>query len=421
MNQISGISRTLLIALAATLVVTALVWPQLPSRVPDSGWYRMMASGHGDEAPRPFANRVLHTGLAAGLMDIGGFGADTAFLVLGLVSLFVFLAALMSLLRDLGSSRLAIAVFAAPLLIFLLRDNSLPDLPHAALTALAFLALRRRPALALPVMFALGLTRESSLLLAGILAIVLWRDGRRIPAAALPAATIAGAVLAWSLGGGSETMNVHRIGAPLYILLKAPFNLSLNLLGLELWANTFNYCDPPWAWHLPGRLSLGTVDTIGVCGMNAQRPVFLAAHVLGTFGILPALLLGLRRRTGRLLTQDTPVWIRAALVYGLAALALTPALGAATARLLGYAWPAFWIAAPLLLAPLARDLPDAARTIRRLAILHLSCGWLLLAASAAPESTVLLEVLFLAALVMNIGAYRMVTAKRDLKVMAAVG
>jgi hypothetical protein len=67
---------------------------------------------------------------------------------------------------------------------------------------------------------------------------------------------------------------------------------------------------------------------------------------LSEFGLLP-LLLGFLWWRGRKLGTSS-VLLRFTLVYGAASLLLAPALGTWFARLVGYAWPIFFVALPLL-------------------------------------------------------------------------
>ncbi len=62
--------------------------------------------------------------------------------------------------------------------------------------------------------------------------------------------------------------------------------------------------------------------------------------------------LAARRRQVRALWPEAPLWMRAALVYGLIATLLAPTAGTMLDRLVDYGWPAFWLAVPLLAGPL---------------------------------------------------------------------
>ena len=96
-----------------------------------------------------------------------------------------------------------------------------------------------------------------------------------------------------------------------------------------------------------------------------------------------------------------PLWLRAALVYGLVSALLAPAAGTMLPRLVGYAWPAFWLAAPLLWGAL----PAERRNRLILAGLHAGAGLLVpLLAAARPLDVPFLAGVALVGIVLNAGA-----------------
>jgi len=46
--------------------------------------------------------------------------------------------------------------------------------------------------------------------------------------------------------------------------------------------------------------------------------------------------------------MEAPIWVVIGLLYGLASFLIGPMLGASVNRLIGYGWPAFWLAVPFL-------------------------------------------------------------------------
>ncbi|KPJ61362.1 MAG: hypothetical protein AMJ46_01265 [Latescibacteria bacterium DG_63] len=80
-----------------------------------------------------------------------------------------------------------------------------------------------------------------------------------------------------------------------------------------------------------------------------MRPFRLLTYVLTTFGIAPLLAVKLFRDRRRLI-GDERLWLIAAFGYGVSVLLLAPTMGLDTDRKVGFAWPAFWLAVPLLLA-----------------------------------------------------------------------
>ena len=114
--------------------------------------------------------------------------------------------------------------------------------------------------------------------------------------------------------------------------------------GLNPWSNVYPFlCAPPerqWALHL------GPLRSVGVCSFSSTAPGVAATALLTTFGLLPALgvLLWTRGRPAapRNLLQ------RFCLLYGGVSFAMAPLIGIWYARLFGYGWPLFLVAAPTL-------------------------------------------------------------------------
>ena len=398
--------RAAITALAVTLVLTALVWPQLPFRSEDTSWYLMLARGDAQAVPDPFAGRLVHTSLAGSLAS-AGLDLEWAFVAVAAVSVWLALLVVLLLHRRAGlPTGLSVAVVATWFTADLVRDASLPDASAAAWLAVMLLVLalaRRRPAWLLLVIVPALLCRESLALFTAVVALLAWWRGARALAVGVVLVTGAGLLLASHL---SAAANVHGMEGPLYIALKFGFNLSRNLLGCELWVPTIEYCEPVRTWTLPAWAPTGAVREVGVCGWNPQRPLWLLVAATGNFGVVPAWLWA-RRRAVRAAWPTAPLWLQAALAYGLVALVIAPAAGTVLPRMVGYAWPAFWLATPVLAGlPSRTDGPW-----RRLALGHAGAAWLApLLAEWRPESTPVLLVAALLGVGLNVWATRLTTA-----------
>jgi hypothetical protein len=378
---------TLVTAFVVTSCLVLMAWHELPYRSPDSVWYRLMAAGHADEVVKPFSTRVLHPGLIAALAGPEEGRQEAAFRDVGILSLLLLCSSLALLLRGGGVGLPLVGVLlGVPLFLHLFRDYYLPDLFYGALLVLFLLILRRWAWPSLLLLFALVLTRETTALLSLVWIVHAWRNGRRALALSVGCVTAAGLGLTWfgltrlglapfSLTGaipGEAGRNAHDIGPILYLLLKFPFNLLRNLMGLEFWSNTLDYCTPVVQWELPRWLARGAVHAVGFCGFNIMRPLYLVSYILTSFGLLPSLALLWIRRGRGLPTRGSPAWLHCAWFYGLLTFLLTPAMGAATDRIIIYAYPALVLAAPLLVA---RDRLIPRRSLGRLAGLHLGLSW----------------------------------------------
>jgi len=365
------------LALAVTAVLLAVVWHELPYRSDDSFWYLQMVQGDASSVPAPFAGRLVHTQLAR-LLVATGMTADWAFVAVAVPALWICLTGIFLLHRQGGVAPVfSVGVVATWFAAALLRDATLPDVHAAAWLTIFLVAMARRPAWSLPLLAVAVVCRESLGLFALVLAILAWRDGNRARALGALAATTAGLLVVNLLSGSA---NVHAMGGPLYLAAKFVFNLSRNVAGWELWVPTIDYCDPTATWSLPTWLPTGAIDEVGVCGFNPRRPLWLLVAWSGTFGVVPGWLWA-HRTTVRRSWPAAPLWLRASLVYGLVSVLLAPAAGTMLPRLVGYAWPAFWLAAPLL----GGSLPPDRRGRLVLAGMHLGAGLMVpLLAAARP-------------------------------------
>lgn len=379
------------------LAVAAVLWARMPLMRDDSAWYVMLAEGLSEQVPLPFAARRLAPA-AAGALAAGPFGLDVAaaFRLLGLAAAAVLVLSLSRIGRRLPHAPpWCAAILLTPLFGDLVSACCMPDLYLAAAAGLFFAAVSLRPTAGLVAVLPAVMICEHSALLLGAAAWVLRREGRTRTAAVLAAAAVArvaGAATFAPAGAG----NVHALAGPVYLLLKIPFNLIRNLLGIELWIDTIDYiAEPVRTWTLPGRLSIGSVREIGFCGWRPDRPLWLLGHLLTMYGLLPGAWLWLRRRAPAA-TTALPTHLRMALAYGTAALVMAPALGAATDRLVGLAWPAFWIAVPAALsAAVGRGAPG--RIPPLLLPLHLAVAWLPRAAGVFLDSPAAISAVAIAA------------------------
>jgi len=337
-------SRSLLLGVLVTSIALAIVWRQLPHHSPDSQWYLMMANGDARDVPLPFAGRVVHTELARLLVG-AGVSAEWAFVVLSVLALVVLLATVLELHRGEGVPLpVSLLVLTGSLTPWLLRDATMPDVHAAAWLVLLILALSRQSRWWVPLLVVAVLCRESLSLFPLVFAVFAWRNHRRrravVAVGALTAVLLAKMVL-------SGAQNVHELSGPLYLVTKAVFNFSRNVVGLELYVNTIQYSDPAFVWALPAWIHAGGVTEVGICGVNLRRPLWLLAAYGGVFGLLPSWLWAGR---GQLCSRwsAAPLWLRTSLIYGLAMLVAAPFSGTLLGRLVGYGWPAFWLALPLL-------------------------------------------------------------------------
>ena len=359
----------LAIAFAAAVVASVAVVPRAEDV--DSSSYRMMA--RGESACRPYANRVLHPATVRGL-SAAGVPMSAAFAATTIASALVFYALLLARMRRIRPTWKVFALLVSPLWWVWGGNFYIQDMVAAAFAAILFCATdmascaaggkfpyRRKTGLCLVALslFLLQLTRESSVVFAMTLAVLAWRGKDRRLALASVAAMVAGmAVVAWASRNASP--NTNELGGFAYMVCKVVANGVRNFTGMIPWNDgyaarlAFYYPDPPlWKCTLPTFMQWGNVHEIGVYSFKPGTiAVTLATWLLYFPGALP--LLARLRGEGRLSVfvcggfARLPLDVRLALVAGGAFWILAPFSGTSLMRLVGYAWPLFWIALPHL-------------------------------------------------------------------------
>ncbi len=395
----------LLCFLAATLSVFLVGKPRTVDV--DSQSYLLMAEGRIAEVVRPYSARLLHP-MIASMVQRGlelteaalhtdltpdtyssEAGKETAlekkwgpsFCVVTGLALFVFLLSLHLLLQRYVSGFPCFVLFLSPILARYVVNIYLPDLFFAALLALWFLVLDRQQwLLGSILLFLLVLTRESSLLIGAIYCgcFALKREWRFALAGGF--AMVCGMIVVHELTKDARP-NIHELGGFSYLVMKVVSNSLANFFGVNLWTNTYAnmlphfYPDPPvWKMLVPYELQSGTVREVGIYRFDINIPLRTVLTLFSTFGLLTffsCFLFG-KERWRRL--KALPEAFQLALIIGLSFFVLAPLTGRSVERLVGYAWPAFWLAIPILVD---RDSNHASRLRRGwFWCLHVGISWL---------------------------------------------
>lgn len=354
--------KSLFLASFISALTVMSTWNHLPHFSSDSSYYKEMAEGHYSNVIKPFSNRILHPMLVRTLAGIFSISTDRAFFAWGLLALMT-LAWTLSLI--LGRSDIphytvvsAVVVFT-PLWLSLFRDYFLPDLFHAALLGLFFLVLLESEIkqkfrwASLVLLFLLYLTRESTILLTlSIIVVSVYKSERRLAFAACISTLIGISVV--SIAARHSPANIHAMNDLLYAGLKIPFNFMKNVLGIQLWTNTLmnnqeTYCRPVMAINVPTWLPLGSINSLGVCSFDPRFPINTVKVALTVFGVMPTLLIAKIVKVRNAISRNSPTWLLVVLLYGSLAYFIGTSIGASVNRLIGYGWPAFWLATPILL------------------------------------------------------------------------
>ena len=345
----------------------------------DARFYLGIATGDYSQVMQPFASRQLGALLAAALARILHCSVEQGFVLEGLGSIVVMLVAIYSLMVMTKAPRwLLFAVAFVPFWGFLLEDLVLPDLWYSALLALFLLMLAREHMLsAASMMFPLMLSRESTSLTLVCFLIACWGWLHWRDRVTSVLAAVAGSMVVSHLASRAQP-NMEELPQSLYMIAKVPWNFMNNVLGLVPWSNVNSeFCAVP-NWKM--QIQLGRVHAIGVCGFSAVGWMKISTALSNDFGLLPLLLCFAWWHSRKLPVRN--VLLRFCLLYGGASLLLAPVLGTWFTRLIGYAWPIFFVALPLLFDRLRMKRATTQRSFAAIGFLgahllvyYLSYGW----------------------------------------------
>ena len=219
----------------------------------------------------------------------------------------------------------------------------------------------------------LYLTRDNALFLCLALIAGAWYQGRikwAVGAAVVWATAMVFLSLATSGMGGE---NMYKISNIFYLILKVPKNLLYNVGGIQIWNNIHPTVGIPFIKiAIPAWLPLGALDTIGICPWQPTIPLRTITLVLSTFGVLPSVLAFTLIRNFQMVMKGISLWLLVALIFGCSSFMVGVMVSLDIGRQIGYAWPAFWLAAPMLLQQ-NYQLPKPA--FYRLVFFHMAIGW----------------------------------------------
>jgi hypothetical protein len=349
----SPVYTYVLIAAATAAVIAIAAYPGIYEPYVEGGAYFQTAQGHSRQIYKYYAGRMLHPLAARIVATVFHVELHRAFLVVAVVSLFALFVFLGLYLRKIGvGPGLLVPLVSVPATVTLYRGYYFHDLFHAMPVAAFFLVYAYSAWAALPILFLLHLTRESTILLSVLLAILSLR--RRDWAFALCVLAVAAAGTGITRAAGHAAIpNKHGVSTLAMYFLKVPYAFCYNFLGLVFWtdtnASTMPAYSPEWVIDVSGRL--GSIRQVGFCGFHPGLIVQTLAALLVPFGVGPGIAARLiRERWGALLKYDR-VFL-AAFAYGATCLILAPLIGPGPARYVLYAWPLYWLALPELLKSL---------------------------------------------------------------------
>jgi hypothetical protein len=324
----------------------------------DARYYLGIVTGDYSQVMQPFASRQLGALVVAALAHAMHWTVEQAFIEEGILSLIVMLVAIYYIALHTEAPRwLLLAIALVPFWGFLLENLVLPDLWYSALLALVLLMLAGEHMLgASLMMFPLMLSRESTSLTLICFLIAGWGWMRWRDRIVAVVSAIAGSVLVSHLAVRAQP-NFEGLPESIYMLAKVPWNFMRNVLGIIPWSNVnTEFCAVP-AWTM--QVHFGRLHAIGICGFSLAGWVKISQAVLNDFGLLPLLAAVFWWRCRKIAIKN--VLLRFTLLYGGISLLLAPMLGTWFDRLLGYAWPLFFVALPLLFDRFEETSPKGSR------------------------------------------------------------
>ena len=384
MPSLHRVAVTVLLALILGGALALVFQPSFYAPYAEGRDYVAIANGDYSHLYSYYAGRVLHPLVARLVASITRTPLDAhVFVWISIASLLAFFCCLgLYHATKVGlNAGLWLLLLVTPTILDSYRNYYWQDLFYAALCALFFLLLRARVWTALPILFLLYLTRESTLLLVLGLVFVAavrreWKFGLAAALVGVAGMKVDAALVARALP------NHHGISTALLDVLKIPYNFAFNVCGLEFWTNTnAATLDPPtWVARVPAWLHLGNIREIGYSGFSWTRPAQTLLILSTAFGLLPIAIiraaknprnshrfssvtsrsedavLGQQQKRYLGALENFPrvrnLWrhlllgrrdIAVASVYGTLVFVLTPLIGTTPSRYVLYAWPLFWL------------------------------------------------------------------------------
>jgi hypothetical protein len=392
-SSISSKTKKTVVYLLAISLIVLISYPYLSDLSADAEWYIMLAEGNVSKVNSPFSSRVLMPYISRLLSSSLGINIGASFLIVNILCLSVFLYTFKNIYESLTSNYYIYTPFVlSPILVYTFESYYLPDLFFFTALLLSVVFLTNNNIylyiLSLLVLFA---TRGASTILVAVFIVLLCyiKNDMRLLYGTVFASIIglAGSSLLGARGAG----NPHNMNSIAYVLGKLPFNFLKNYGGLSISTNTLG--GPKESMLLtvnfPKFLPTGSVRELYIYDFSFDRIVSTMVTLLSIFGVLPTLLLSDLRRYGGNIFTSTPIFFGFSLSYGLVSFLVAPCLGASVFRLVGYGWPAFWIAACLLIS--FHYTSQNKRWFILISILNLIAMWMVIfpATSMTPKSSIL--------------------------------
>jgi hypothetical protein len=354
-------------------LILIVAWKDINSYHVDSKFY--IGLFKGEAVMKPFSGRILYPYFAHLIQRVSGLPLEQSFVLANSFALMLLIYTITVILKKVTScAAIALPVMFAPLLIRSFILIYLPDFFSAALTGLFFLLVYNSFFwFSLSILLLIYLTRENGLFLclsSGVVGYYInrpkWAIGSLI--------VLMLAILITSIAASFGATHPYKMSQLIYLALKIPKNFLYNAFGILIWTNIYPDIGHPYlTLALPSWLPFGALHTIGICPFDPLIPLRTYTLLLTTFGIAPSLLTLILLKNGKQIVMENQFWLAVALLYGLSSFVVGFEVSLDVMRLIGYAWPAFWLATPALLR---RYYKLDQGSILQLITYHISLVWL---------------------------------------------
>lgn len=362
--------KKIFLILSAALILTSIVVSiQIKNfsdfkSVPDAQHYIAMSEGHSRDVLLPFAKRVLYPYLVSRLRPF--IGTDAAFLLIGTISLFLFVFVVLVIQHHYFQQKLilCIALIFLPYLFLFYHDLYLPTLFFNALTCIYwFLIIRKRYLFSLFLLFVLYFVREESIIIAlsfilAMLVKIFNSPEERKKYFVYILGTVLMIFLGWSIITyiTRNNNNMERLPNLIYLIAKIPLYTMRNFLGFEHWVDVYknlpSYTHPPiltlklplWICKISG------IKQFGIYQWNFNNVINTLFFNLSSFGTGSTIMIYFFRKHGfKSLVKKSHFTFTMILLYGCLQFILSSLISFPQLRFYFNAWPMFFLIMPLFL------------------------------------------------------------------------
>ncbi len=336
-----------LVALVIAATAVLLAHPIVSPPYDEGNDYLRIAQGDYSNVYFYYAGRVFHPSLARAISAVLHLSLANAFRLIAIVSTPVLV-----LFATYPIRRFSLAVqffvsatlFLNPITLTAIRNYYFQELLFQTLLAVFLVLFSLRPAAALPLISLLLLTRETGVIVALIAVSVAILTKRHRLALLIVVFSLPPLLFSRYMVSIAKP-NKHGVGILATDLLKIPYNVAHNILGVVIWTDTnadTTRCVPRLTLDVSD-LHLGSIRRIGICGWDPTLPINTGLILLTSFGMFPVLLVACRPL--RYFRLASPTWI-VAVVSGACMLLLAPLIGTTVSRYIIYASPVWWAMLP---------------------------------------------------------------------------